>query len=222
MKRFRWSALVLASLVCAARSPAAEPVDPVSRFASQPGAPREDVLRLAIRAQACALKQGVGRSDLLALIDYSLPSTEPRFWVLDLEAGRVLFRELVAHGRGSGEDQATSFSNAPGSRKSSLGLYVTEETYAGSHGTSLRLKGLEPGVNDAARARAVVLHPASYVSAAYAKAHARLGRSWGCVALGAEVCQRVIDTLQAGTLLWAYYPDDRWLRSSRYLRCADD
>ena len=192
-----------------------------AKLAELPGGPRPEVLRLALQARSCARKKGIGRPDVLALIDYSLPSTEPRFWVLNLQTGALLFHELVAHGRGSGENLASSFSNVSGSRKSSLGLFLTDETYQGGHGRSLRLKGLEPGFNDAAWSREVVIHSAAYVSPEYAKAHSRIGRSWGCPALAQGVCQRVIETLHQGTLLLAYYPDARWLKNSRYLSCED-
>jgi hypothetical protein len=191
----------------------------LEKLAQLPGSPRRDVLRLALEARDCAHEKGVGRGDLLALVDYSLPSTERRFWVLDLEQPRILFRELVAHGRGSGENLATSFSNTPQSRKSSLGLFVTGDEYSGGHGLSLRLRGLEPGVNDAAFAREIVIHPAPYVTEAFGQAHARLGRSWGCLALSPAIARRVIERLGRGTLVWAYYPDARWLQSSSYLRC---
>lgn len=177
-----------------------------------------NVLKLAMQATACATQQGVvERPPTLTVIDYSRPSTKPRLWVLDLATGKVLFEELVAHGQGSGDDIATKFSDLPDSHQSSLGLFLTEETYTGKHGYSLRLQGLENGVNSRARERAIVVHAAEYVSAATVSALGRLGRSWGCPALGKDVARRVIDTIKAGSLIFSYYPDKTWLSGSKFL-----
>ena len=177
-------------------------------------------MELAREAWRCGRARGEFSSPILTVIDYSLPSTARRLWVLDMTAERVLFNELVAHGAGSGEDRAVAFSNQPGSRQSSLGLFRTADVYLGRHGRSLRLDGLEPGVNDRALERAIVVHGADYVSPSFARRHRRLGRSWGCPALARQVSQQVIDRIQGGTALFAYYPDARWLRQSRFLRCG--
>jgi hypothetical protein len=180
-----------------------------------------DVLKLAARAAQCAQSRGVvGDLDRLAVIDYSRPSTEPRLWVFDLARARLLFQELVAHGRGSGELDAERFSNEEGTRMSSLGLYRTADTYFGQNGYSMRLLGLEHGFNDNALARAIVMHGAPYVSRAFAVRQGRLGRSWGCPAVRQEVARTVIDTLKGGTLLFAYYPDRKWLAESQFLSCG--
>jgi hypothetical protein len=177
-----------------------------------------NVLRLALNASTCARTLGaVVNERLLTVIDYSKASTEPRLWVLDLESERVLFEELVAHGRGSGENYATRFSNAEGSHQTSLGLFRTADTYVGSNGYSLRLDGLEAGVNDRARERAIVMHGAPYVNEDAARTLGRLGRSWGCPALRQTVARTVIDTIKQGSLVFAYYPDRQWLNGSRYL-----
>lgn len=177
-----------------------------------------NVLRLALSAAACARNTGAVQNDrLLTVIDYSKASTEPRLWVLDLERERVLFEELVAHGQGSGENFATRFSNTEGSHQTSLGLFRTGDTYVGSNGYSLRLDGLEAGVNDRARERAIVMHGAPYVSEANVRAAGRLGRSHGCPALRPAVARTVIDTIKQGSLVFAYYPDQRWLDGSRFL-----
>jgi hypothetical protein len=179
------------------------------------------LLTLAFSAADRALAEvTVAKPKLLTVIDYSRPSTEPRLWVLDRATGKVLWRELVAHGQGTGENYATAFSNQEGSHQSSLGLFLTESTYEGSNGYSLRLRGLEPGVNDRARERAIVIHGAPYVSAEFVREHGRLGRSWGCPALRPEVAHKVIDKIQGGSLVFAYYPDSRWLGSSRFLEAA--
>ena len=185
-----------------------------------PDAPVE-ALQQALRARDCAVSSGdAGPSGRLAVIDYSLPSTEPRLWVFELEPRpRLLFVEHVAHGRGSGEDLAQQFSNVEGSHQTSLGLFRTAETYQGANGYSLRLDGLEPGINDRARERAIVMHGADYVDPELAQRQGRLGRSFGCPAVRPDVARQVIDALREGQLLFAYYPDRDWLDSSPFLAC---
>jgi hypothetical protein len=176
------------------------------------------ILQLALRAVSCAAAAtDAARPTVLTLIDYSRPSTERRLWVLDLATRRVLFEELVAHGKNTGENLAKLFSNAPGSLQSSLGLYLTGTTYTGRNGYSLRLLGLEPGVNDRALERAIVVHGADYLERATADRLGRLGRSWGCPAVPRRVAQALIDTIKGGSFVFAYYPDDRWLSSSRFV-----
>lgn len=185
-------------------------------------APRVEVLDLALSAASCAARSGlVDDPKTLTVIDYSVRSTEPRLWVLDLSTGKTLHHELVAHGQGSGANLPAVFSNRPDSHQSSLGLFVTAETYVGQHGYSLRLDGLDPGFNDRARERAIVIHGAAYVSPEVARAQGRLGRSWGCPALGEKVAKDVIDTIKGGDLVFAYYPDRAWLNGSPLLgNCA--
>ncbi|MFD0739754.1 murein L,D-transpeptidase catalytic domain family protein [Lysobacter koreensis] len=178
------------------------------------------VLALALEARACALRNGAARGTRLAVIDYSRPSTDKRLWVFDLERKALLHTEHVAHGRGSGENFARSFSNRDGSHQTSLGLFTTAETYDGGNGYSLRMDGLEPGVNDAARDRLIVMHGAPYVDPAQALRQGRLGRSYGCPALRPQVARAVIDTLKHDQLLFAYYPDDAWLAGSRWFGCS--
>jgi hypothetical protein len=162
-------------------------------------------LETALEAIEQARSRGIaGRTDLLTLIDYSLPSTSPRLWVLDLAHGQVLFHELVAHGAGSGDNYATRFSNQDESRQSSLGLFLTGDTYEGGNGYSLKLRGLDPGINDLAEARRIVMHGAWYVSAEHAHQYGRLGRSWGCPALSQASAPGVIDAIKGGTFLFAY------------------
>jgi hypothetical protein len=175
------------------------------------------VLQLALQAVAAAEKQGINSGKVLGIIDFSLPSTKRRFWVLDLEHRKVLFHELVAHGKGSGENFATSFSNLPSSYQSSLGLYLTGSTYEGNHGYSLRLQGLEQGFNDRAEARAIVLHGAWYVSQSMIDQNQRIGRSQGCPAVQESVVKPIIDTLKNGNLIFAYYPDKNWLSTSKFI-----
>ena len=178
---------------------------------------RAEVLRLALDATRCAATRGlVARRNIMAVIDYSLPSSQPRLFVFDLAQQKLLFRELVAHGKNSGGDVTSFFSNDPGSLATSFGLFVTADTYVGHNGYSLRLKGLEAGVNDRAWDRAIVLHGASYVSSEAVRALGRLGRSWGCPAVRKEIADKVINTLRGGTALFAYYPDKNWLTRSTF------
>ena len=182
------------------------------------GVPAEP-LRLALRAYACGRARGEFEAPILTLVDYARSSLERRLWVLDLAEGSVRFHELVAHGRESGLERAQRFSNLLGSRQSSLGLFRTGEAYEGRHGYSLRLVGLEPGTNDRALERGIVVHGAAYATAEFATRHGRLGRSWGCPTLDPAVSQDVIDTIRGGTALFAYFPDADWSESSPYLHC---
>lgn len=180
------------------------------------------VLSLALEARACAAQQlGQPQSPRLAVIDYSLPSTEPRLWVFDLENNALLFREVVAHGQGTGENMARVFSNKDGSHQTSLGLFRTADTYSGHNGYSLRMEGLEPGTNDAAMSRAIVMHGAPYVNVDTARKQGRLGRSWGCPAVRPAVAKQVIDSLKNGQMIFAYYPDSNWLTHSPFLGCRN-
>jgi len=173
------------------------------------------VLRLAARALACAQPD----TERLAVIDFSLPSTEQRLWVFDLKRQKLLFKELVSHGRGSGNAEAESFSNIPESYQSSIGLFRTLNSYYGRNGYSLRLKGLEAGVNDLAYQRAIVIHGADYVSENFIEQTGRLGRSHGCPAVRQEVAIKLIDSLKDNQYLFTYYPDPKWLATSEFLSC---
>ncbi|PWK87782.1 murein L,D-transpeptidase catalytic domain family protein [Fulvimonas soli] len=179
------------------------------------------VLDLALAAMRCAQAGGVGRdARRLAVIDYSRSSLRPRLWVFDLAADRLLYEEVVAHGQGSGGDVPTRFSNDDNSHASSLGLFVTRDTYVGHNGYSLRLQGLDPGFNDAAMARAIVMHGAAYVNPAAGRQMGRLGRSWGCPALRSAVARPIIDVMKGGQFVFSYYPDQAWLARSALLKCA--
>ncbi len=180
---------------------------------------RPEVLTAALTGYRCARKEGFGKQRTLTIIDFEQPSTEKRLWVIDLKRGELLFHDYVAHGQNTGEDLATDFSNTVDSRQSSIGLFVTAETYTGSNGLSLRLDGLEPGINDAARERFIVLHGADYVSEAHIAEFGRLGRSWGCPAVPLEITEALIDRIDRGTLLFTWYPDSDWLSGSRFLNC---
>jgi hypothetical protein len=163
------------------------------------------VFSTALEAAGAAIERGDASAPAtLTVIDYTRPSTKKRLWVYDLRSHALLFDELVSHGRGSGGAMATSFSNEPDSHKSSLGLFRTGEAYVGTNGYSLRLDGLDRGLNDRARARAIVIHGAPYVNAATARANGYLGRSWGCPAVRPAIARNLIDTVKGGGLLFAY------------------
>jgi len=151
---------------------------------------------------------------IVTIIDFSKPSTEKRLFILDLENQELLYHTFVAHGKNTGVNMATKFSNSKGSNQSSLGLYRTGESYQGKHGYSLRLDGLEKGFNDNARSRAVVMHSASYVSEAFIKRHGRLGRSWGCPAVPVEFSKEIIDLIKGGSCLYIYANDKHYLENS--------
>ncbi|MFL9813980.1 murein L,D-transpeptidase catalytic domain family protein [Stutzerimonas sp. VN223-3] len=177
------------------------------------------VLTHAVAAMQCAVNNGASPAQRLAVIDFSLPSSKRRLWIFDLQRGRLLLKDFVAHGMKSGENLATRFSNVVGSHQSSIGLFRTAESYSGKHGYSLRMDGLEPGVNDLARERAIVIHPADYVNPAWIATQGRIGRSQGCPAVRPEVARMVVDSLKGGQFMFSWYPDQQWLRSSAYLNC---
>lgn len=156
---------------------------------------------------------------VLTIIDYSLPSNSRRFFVIDVSKGSILFKSLVAHGRNSGANYAVSFSNKKGSHKSSIGFFITGETYHGKHGLSLRLNGLERNINDNAMERAVVIHAASYVDEEFIKRHGRLGRSYGCPALPIENYESIVNIIRNKTCVFIYYPDSDYLAESEIINC---
>ncbi|UUY09733.1 murein L,D-transpeptidase catalytic domain family protein [Pseudomonas sp. J452] len=179
----------------------------------------QQALRHAVAAMQCAVNHGAEAASRLAVIDYSQPSTARRLWIFDLQRKRLLLSDYVAHGRRSGENFAQSFSNREGSYQSSLGLFRTAESYRGKHGYSLRMDGLEPGLNDLARERAIVIHGASYVDPRLVRSQGRIGRSLGCPAVRPQVARMVVDKLKGGQFLFAWHSDRRWLRNSAYLDC---
>ena len=154
---------------------------------------------------------------IITIIDFSKPSTQERFFVIDLADKKILYETLVAHGKNSGENTADSFSNDSNSLKSCLGFSLTAETYIGKHGYSLSLDGLEPGINDNAKLRSIVIHGADYVSADYARQYGRLGRSWGCPALPVNSSKKIIDKISKGSCLFIYGNDPEYLKASKIL-----
>lgn len=175
------------------------------------------VLELALTAQRKAQAMGIVTKPVMTIIDYSLPSTARRMWVVDTARGKVVYHTLVAHGSGSGDNIAKHFSDIPGSLQTSLGVFVTGKIYQGKHGTSLTLHGLEKGINGNAERRRIVVHGAHYVNEHIIKNRGRLGRSWGCPAVNDKLALPIIHTIKDGSLLFAYYPDKKWLKNSQFL-----
>jgi hypothetical protein len=168
---------------------------------------KPSVINEAVSAMNCARKNGVGiNASRVAIIDYTIPSRLPRLWVLDLKQQKLLFEEHVAHGQGSGHDIPNVFSDREGSHQTSLGLFLTDSTYQGGNGYSLRLHGLSKGFNESALRRLIVMHGAPYVNPIAAMAMGRLGRSWGCPAVRREVAQPMIDTLKQGQFIYSHGP----------------
>ncbi|UQD55082.1 murein L,D-transpeptidase catalytic domain family protein [Flavobacterium sp. K5-23] len=167
--------------------------------------PKLESFSQALKSFYTLKEKGLVTKDILTLVDFSLSSNTKRLWVIDLTTNTILYNSLVAHGRNTGEEFANSFSNSNESFKSSLGLYVTGETYNGKHGMSLRLDGLEKGVNDHARARGVVMHAANYVSGSFIKNNKRLGRSLGCPAIPEELKEEIINTIKGKSCLFIYH-----------------
>lgn len=165
------------------------------------------VISEAVSAMKCAQNHGVGKNaSRIAIIDYTIPSKQPRLWVVDLKAQKLLFEEHVAHGQGSGDDVPKFFSDRNGSHQTSLGLFLTDATYQGGNGYSLKLQGLSRGFNESAMRRLIVMHGARYVNPLAALNMGRLGRSWGCPAVRTEVAKPMIDTLKQGQFIYAHGP----------------
>lgn len=162
-------------------------------------------------------KQKLSNPSILTICDLSQSSNKKRLYILDLEENKVLMTSYVAHGRGSGGEYASRFSNNSRSHQSSLGFYITSSTYYGEHGLSLRLKGLEAGFNDRAARRAIVVHAATYIGDEYLQTNKFMGRSYGCPAVPGAECSEIIDLIKDGTCLFIYHPTKRYLQRSRIL-----
>jgi hypothetical protein len=152
----------------------------------------------------------------ITIIDFTKASTEKRLWTIDLQNQKLLYHTWVAHGQNTGDNFAQKFSNKHNSHQSSLGFYITGKTYIGKHGLSLKLHGLEPGINDQAESRAVVMHGADYVSENFINRVGRLGRSHGCPAIPMELHRELIQTVAEGSLLFIYFPDENYLANTRF------
>jgi hypothetical protein len=160
----------------------------------------------------------LNNDNIISIVDFTLPSTQKRFFVIDLENFKLLFNTYVAHGRNSGKEYANHFSNSPESHMSSLGFYVTQQTYYGEHGLSLRLEGEEKGINDNAESRAIVIHPADYVSEKTVESLGYLGRSFGCPALPQKVATPIIKTIKDGSCFFVYSDSQKYISRSQLLQ----
>lgn len=181
------------------------------------GMPSYEVFSLALAGYNKLSGRSEIRKNMLTIIDFSKSSCEKRLWVIDLDTRKVLFNELVAHGRNSGDNYASRFSNDPNTNMSSLGFYITGETYTGKHGLSLSINGMDRDFNNNARERAIVIHGADYVSEDYIRKYGRIGRSLGCPSLGPGCFRPVIETISEGSCLFIYYPDGEYLKKSTVL-----
>jgi hypothetical protein len=162
--------------------------------------------------------ENIKKRDILTIIDYSRPSTEKRFFVIDLKNKKLLYNCLVAHGKNTGENIAESFSNKAESLQSSLGFFITAETYTGENGYSLKLDGIEKNINDNARPREIVIHGAAYVSQQFIDENGRLGRSWGCPALPVDISKEVIDRISDGSCIFIYANDKFYKKNTTLAR----
>lgn len=169
-------------------------------------------LQLGVQAYEHAVQDGLDRKGIITIVDFSKPSTVKRLWVIDLKRSKVIYNTWVAHGENSGRNYATRFSNVTDSRESSLGLYVTGSTYVGNLGYSMRLYGITPGYNTNAYNRDIVMHGAWYVGEQVIREYGHLGFTWGCFGINPDVLHPIIDKIQNGTLLLAYYPDSSLVR----------
>lgn len=176
------------------------------------------VFRTALKGMEKLWNTGRLKEHVISIIDFSQPSSNKRLYVIDLDNFELLYNTWVAHGQKSGKSMAQVFSNKPGSYKSSLGFYITGEAYQGSNGYSLKLQGVEKGINDFAYRRAVVLHGANYVSENWIASQGYLGRSQGCPAVPVEVCQPIIDHIKEGTCLFIYHPTSTYRAKSKLAR----
>lgn len=172
---------------------------------------------LALKGYQQLKASGKVDQSVLSVIDFSLPSSQKRMWIIDVEAQKILHHTYVAHGKNTGLLMAEHFSNRPNSLQSSLGFYLTDNVYYGKHGRSLRLNGMEPGINDKARQRAVVLHGADYATEAFVKNQGRLGRSFGCPAVPRQETDQIIDWVKEGTVLFIYHSNPTYLEQSPLL-----
>ena len=178
----------------------------------------EKALEYALLGYHRLLKRhALKKTAVLSVCDFSQPSSAKRMYVLDLQNRRLLYRTYVAHGMGSGREYANSFSNIPDSYKSSLGFYITRNTYVGSNGLSLRIDGVEKGFNDKARQRSIVIHGANYVSERILHKYGLMGTTFGCPAVPEDMASQIIPVLKNGTCFFIFYPSKRYLSASKML-----
>ncbi|MEY3433597.1 MAG: hypothetical protein RL131_1533 [Bacteroidota bacterium] len=178
----------------------------------------EEVFQLACTGfQKLSAEGRLSNDSILTIIDFSKSSREKRMFVIDLKSEKMLFNNVVAHGKNTGLEYAKYFSNTPSSHQSSLGFYITDKPYQGSNGYSLALEGIEPGFNDKARERAIVIHGAPYANEKIIQQKGYLGRSFGCPALPVSINKKIIDQIKEGNCMFVYYPNSTYLKKSKLL-----
>lgn len=181
----------------------------------------QDVFEYAVTGYAALKEKGrLLKTEYITIIDFSKPSNLPRLFLLNMETGKIIFKTLVAHGRNSGGLMAESFSNNESSLESSPGFYITDETYFGKKGYSLKLLGCEEGFNNNAYRRGIVMHGADYVSEDFIRKNGFLGRSHGCPAVPAQLNRKIIDVIKNGSCLFIYFPSKKYICGSRLLEPA--
>lgn len=177
----------------------------------------QKLLSVANKGYEYAKSHNITHSSIMIIADYSQPSVNKRLWLVDMESRQVIANSYVAHGLNSGVNFATSFSNNFSSKKSSLGFFVTHYNYIGSHGKSIKLKGLEKNINDNAFKRGLVIHSANYVNENTIDNLHRLGRSWGCLAVDRNTLNKILEYVKEPSLVLSYYPDAKWMNKSKLL-----
>lgn len=178
-----------------------------------------NVLKTVVTALQCAQNQKILHNQILAIIDYSLPSSQKRLWIIDLEKKKLLYNTYVSHGFNSGTTAPSFFSNKNDSKASSIGIYDTENAYNGRHGESIKLQGLDKNFNDNAYKRFIVMHGSWYVEEPFIKKYGRAGRSWGCPSVALSLVQPITEIMKDNAFLVVYYPQDAWLKNSKFLTC---
>jgi L,D-transpeptidase catalytic domain len=182
----------------------------------------KDVFYSAIKGYNYLLQKNlIKNTDVLTIVDYSKSSSQKRLYVLDMNSGKILFNTLAAHGKNSGMDYASDFSNEESSNKTSLGFFITSNTYIGNNGYSLRLQGCEKGINDRAMERAIVMHGAGYVNENFVQNNGYLGRSHGCPAIPQQISKSIIDVIKNGSCLFLYHPTKKYTTASKILNSQD-
>jgi L,D-transpeptidase catalytic domain len=178
----------------------------------------EDAFKSALKGYNYLVqKKLLHNTSVLTVVDYSKPSSAKRLYVLDMNSGKILFKTFVAHGKNSGLEYASSFSNEEESYKTSLGFFITNNTYNGSNGYSLKLQGCEKGINDKAAERAIVMHGAAYANEDFLQSNGYLGRSYGCPAVPEKMSKQIIDVIKNGSCLFLYHPTKKYINSSKIL-----
>jgi len=178
----------------------------------------EEAFQYAVKGYDYLKEKGkIINEKVISIVDFTRPSSEKRLFVIDLQSCRILFNTYVAHGQGSGREFANRFSNIPESYQSSLGFYLTSDTYTGKNGYSMHLFGMEKGINDKADERAIVMHGAPYVSEDYIRSRGYIGRSWGCPAVPEKLTKPIIEEIKNGSCLFIYSKDKNYLRNSKIL-----